>query len=154
MKNLCLTLSVCIGFSVPAFATVTLVSPANGSTVSSPVHFAANGTAPSCPTGVAAMGLYVNDQLMSQVNGSTLDVQLTLSPGNYRTVTVEWDNCGGASTAAANIVVPGLISGVTVNAPTPNGTVSSPVTFSATAASSTCAQGIAAMGIYVDNTLQ
>jgi phospholipase C len=154
MKTFCLSISAFLLLSLPAFGDVNLISPANGSTLSSPVHFTANASSSTCSAGVAAMGVYVNDQLAYQVNASSLDMQLSLTPGDYRTVVVEWDNCGGATTASANIVVPGFVSGVTVNSPANNSTVTSPVTFSATAASATCGQGIAAMGIYVDDSLQ
>src|SRR5947209_1127734 len=42
---------------------------------------------------------------------------------------------------------------VTVSSPTPGSTVQNPVHFVATASASTCAQGVASMGIYVNNNL-
>jgi len=42
---------------------------------------------------------------------------------------------------------------VTVTSPTSGSTVSSPVHYVATASASTCAQGVASMGVYVNNQL-
>src|ERR1700761_6420449 len=42
---------------------------------------------------------------------------------------------------------------VTVSSPSAGSTVTSPVSYSATATTSTCAKGVASMGIYVNNKL-
>ena len=154
------TLGICISavtslLAVPAFADVSVSSPANGATMSSPVTYVASATAPTCSAGVAAIGIYVNNSLVYQVNGSSLNTQLTFNPGSYNTVVQEWDNCGGSSIAPVNIAIPGgsAQNGVTVTSPANNSTVTSPVSYNATAGSSSCASGVAAMGIYVNNSL-
>ena len=141
--------------TAPVFATVSVSSPQNGSTVSSPVSYVATATASTCASGVAAMGIYVNNSLVYQVNGASLNTKLTMSPGSYYTVVQEWDYCGGASTTPVSITIPGgsTQNGVTVSSPANNSTDTSPVTFTATAGSTSCAAGVAAMGIYVNNTL-
>jgi hypothetical protein len=140
--------------AAPAFATVTVTSPASGATLSSPVHYVAAATTSTCPRGVASMGIYVDDKLTYVVDGITMNTTLTLSPGTYSTVVEEWDKCGGASYTPVNITVSSLTpTGVVVTTPTPNSTVSSPVTYQATASTSTCSKGVASMGIYVDNKL-
>jgi hypothetical protein len=86
---------------------VQVSSPANNSTVSSPTHFVASATT-SCAQGVAAMGIYTADNALAySANGSTLDTNINLSPGNYNTVVQEWDKCGGSAKTPVAITVSG-----------------------------------------------
>jgi hypothetical protein len=145
-KSVCLF--VCLAsLGVPAaFAGVSVSAPNNGSTVQSPVHYTASATS-TCSKGVASMGIYTaNNQLAYTTQGDTLITQLNLSPGTYHTVVEEWDYCGGATTIPITITVSNA-SGVQVSSPANDSTVSDPVSFTATASSS-CAQGVASMGIY------
>lgn len=129
-----------------AFAGVSVTSPANGTTVQGSVSYVASATT-SCSKGVASMGIYTAPgQLAYVVNGASLNTSLSLSPGTYNTVVEDWDNCGGAGTAAIKVTVNGG-SGVYVTSPVNNSTVSSPANFTATA-TTTCSKGIASMGIY------
>ena len=155
MKRVFPLLAAIFGIAAPALATVSVSSPANNATVTSPVQYIATATASTCASGVSSMGIYVNDQLQYVVNGSSLNTTLALAPGSYYTVVEEWDNCGGATTQPVNITVGTAPSpsGVSVTSPAPNSTVTSPVTYQATATTS-CASGVAAMGIYVNNQLQ
>jgi phospholipase C len=138
----------------PVFAAVTVSSPTAGSTVTSPVHYGATATAPTCAKGVAAMGIYVNNSLVYTVNGATLNTSLTLAKGAEHTVVEEWDNCGGATYTTEDIFVgTPPPTGVTITSPTPGSTVTSPVHYVATASTGSCASGVAAMGIYVNNKL-
>jgi phospholipase C len=139
--------------ALPAFATVTVSSPKSGSSVSSPVSYVATATSSTCSTGVSAMGIYVDNTLAYKVNGATLNTKLSFSPGNYQTVVQEWDNCGGSTTATVDISIPGGQNGVSVTSPANNSTDVSPVTFTATAGSTSCAGGVAAVGIYVNSSL-
>lgn len=148
--------SIILIFASPVFASVSISSPQSGSTVSSPVSYVATASANSCASGVSAMGIYLNNSLVYQVNGGSINTALTLNPGSYYAVIQEWDNCGGASSTPVSITVPGAGStqnGVTVTSPANNSTVSSPVAFTATAGSTTCASGVAAMGIYANQNL-
>lgn len=87
-------------------AGVHLTAPSNGQQVSSPVNFAATATT-NCAKGVGSMGIYTAPYQLAYVsNGPNLNTNPVLNPGTYNTVVVEWDNCGGASTAAATITVP------------------------------------------------
>lgn len=93
------------------------------------------------------MGIYPAPYQLAYVsNGSSLNTNLNLNPGNYNVVIVGWDNCGGATTAAVNITV-NAGSGVYVTSPANNSSVGSPANFVATATTS-CSLGVAAMGIY------
>jgi phospholipase C len=155
MKFLPCSILVSFVLSLPSFASVTVTSPTNGATVSSPVTFAATATAPTCSTGVSAVGVYIDNTLAYHQTGSSLSTSLTIAAGTHQVVVQEWDNCGGATSTSLNIIVPGSApAGVTVTSPANNSTVTSPVTFVASATTTTCAKGIASMGIYVGSTLK
>jgi hypothetical protein len=132
--------------AVSAFATVTVSSPVNGSTVNTNVAFKASAST-SCAKGVASMGIYPAPyQLAYTVGGSSLNTSLPFNPGTYKVVVEEWDNCGGASTATVSITVKSG-TGVFVTSPTTGSTVGSPAHFVATATTS-CSLGVSSMGIY------
>ena len=147
MKRLYLCLQA-LFLTTSAFAGVFVTSPTNGATVQSPVHFVATATT-SCSKGISAMGIYTAPgQLDYVVNGASLDTKLTMSPGSYDTVVQEWDNCGKAVSKTVSITVTGSNSeGVWVTSPANNANVTSPVHYVATA-TTTCANGVSAMGIY------
>lgn len=86
---------------------VTISAPAPNSVVSSTVQYVASAHT-SCPSGVAAMGVYsAPGKLAYKVNGAQINALLNFSPGIYSTVVQEWDNCGGSSTAPVTINVGG-----------------------------------------------
>lgn len=151
LSSLCTAL-ILLMFAAPAFATVFISQPGNGDTVGSPVQFAATGNT-TCWKGVGSMGVYINNSLKYVHTGSSLNTSIGLGAGTYNAVVVEWDNCGGATSAASKINVGGQ-SGVYLASPANNSTVGSPAKYSATASTSTCAQGVAAMGVWVDNSLR
>jgi len=151
MKRYYSSIFVLVFLATSALADVSVSSPENDSQVSSPVHYVAKATAPTCQKGVASMGIYVDDKLVYVVNGASLNTDVTLDPGKYHTVVEEWDYCNGATYTPVDITVTNQ-TGVWVKSPANNSQVSSPVNYVATA-SSTCKKGVASMGIYVDNTL-
>ncbi len=84
---------------------VSVSSPANGSTVSSPVNFRATAST-TCSKGVSAMGIYTAPyKLAYVVNGNSMNYDLALSAGTYSAVVEEWDGCGGAKTTPVTITV-------------------------------------------------
>jgi major membrane immunogen (membrane-anchored lipoprotein) len=86
---------------------VFVTSPANNSTVSSPVNFKATATT-TCSKGVASMGIYTAPNQKAYVgDGASLNTNLTLSAGTYNTTVEEWDNCGGATSTPVTITVSG-----------------------------------------------
>jgi len=122
-------LAMLLASASPALATVTISSPANNSSVSSPVAYQATASS-ACSTGIAAMGVYVNNKLVVTQNGASLSASVPLNSGYYNTVVQEWDNCGGSTTALANITVggggqPSTTTAVAVSSPANNSTVSS-----------------------------
>ncbi len=87
---------------------VFVTAPLNNSQVGSPVNFVATAATTTCSKGVGSMGIYTAPyQLAYVVNGSSLNTNLTLSPGTYNTVVEEWDNCGGAAVTPVTITVTG-----------------------------------------------
>jgi len=94
-----------------AFAGVTVTSPTNNSTVSSPVKYVASATT-SCSKGIAAMGIYSAPGVLAyKVNGASLNTTLSLSAGTYSTVVQDWDNCGGYAKTPVTITVSGSGTG-------------------------------------------
>lgn len=152
MKKLCTAvLFFLMMHTAHAFATTVVASPANGSTVSSTVQYAATANS-TCQQGVASMGIYVDDHLQYVVNGSSLNTSLALSNGAHHTFVQEWDYCGGSTGTPVSVQVAGDTAGVYVSSPANNSTVGSAVNYVATATSS-CSRGISAMGVYVNNQL-
>jgi hypothetical protein len=75
---------------------VQVTTPAPNAAVSSPVHYVASATT-TCSSGVSAIGIYVNEQLVTSVKGLNLDTNLALNAGKQNTVVQSWDNCGGSA---------------------------------------------------------
>jgi hypothetical protein len=131
----------------PAVAGVSVSAPANNSVVATTVQFVATANS-SCAKGISAMGIYTAPNVLAYtVNGGSLNTELTLNPGTYQTVVQEWDNCGGVSKTGVTIIVKGSAPEVQVTSPANNSSVGPQVRYTATASSS-CANGVAAMGIY------
>ncbi|HEY6970110.1 MAG TPA: alkaline phosphatase family protein [Candidatus Angelobacter sp.] len=120
--------------SPPSTSPVSIQSPSNGATVSSPVNFSATynkgGTA-------QYMKVWVDGVAGSPVfNTSTLNTTLTLSSGSHQ-LTVEAGDSAGTYQATVNVSVgsappPPSSSPVSIQSPTNGATVTSPVAFSAT----------------------
>jgi hypothetical protein len=91
---------------------VSVTSPINDSTVSSPVSFAATATT-NCAKGVASMGIHVNNKKVYVVDGATLNTALSISSGIQHITVEEWDHCGGASTTHLTLTV-GTVAAPTV----------------------------------------
>ena len=127
-------------------AGVTVTSPAPGATVTSPVHVVANGTSPA---GVAAMQVYADDQLVYDVNASSIDTTIPLSAGSHNLVIKMWDN-NGAPTSKALTITPSSSAGINIASPTSGQSVGSPVHV---VANGTSPAGVAAMQIYADDQL-
>jgi len=85
---------------------VYIMSPADNSTVTNNVNVVASATT-SCGQGVAAVGVYANDQLVGVSQGSSFNKQVSLQSGPQRTIVQSWDNCGGSTVKELNLVVQG-----------------------------------------------
>ena len=86
---------------------VNVSAPQTNSTVSPTVQYVASATS-SCPSGVAAMGIYTAPGVLAySTQGARVNTLLNLNPGVYHTVVQEWDKCGGSSVAPVAITVGG-----------------------------------------------
>jgi phospholipase C len=139
-----------VAYAMPALATVAVTTPTNNATVGSTVQVVASSST-TCAKGVASSGIYIDNALTYTVKGTSVNTAITLKPGKHSVVVQEWDNCGGASTAPLTLTVP-TVGGVTVASPANGATVGTPAPFVASATTN-CAQGVAAMGVYVNNSL-
>jgi 6-phosphogluconolactonase (cycloisomerase 2 family) len=92
-----------------AFATtpvVTVTSPANKSTVSSPTHFVATASSSGCTKGISAIRIYSAPGVSAYtVSGGNLNGYISLANGTYNAVVQAWDNCGGVGKATVTITV-------------------------------------------------
>src|SRR5438876_1018698 len=85
---------------------VTISTPGNNSQFQSPAHFIASATSPQCTQGVIGMRIYLAPHVVAyKVQSNSIDTQLTLTPGNYKTVVQAWDACGGVGKTAVNFTV-------------------------------------------------
>lgn len=148
MKRLPHTLLVLVMLTAPAFANVTVSSPGNGATVTSPAKFVATASTTTCSRGVGSMGIYVDNQLEYVVNGTSVNTSLALSAGSHNAVVQEWDQCGGASKTAVPITVANN-GGVHISWPANNSTVAPISGFVATATTG-CAKGVSSMALFLD----
>ncbi len=137
--------------SACAFANVTVRAPQSGQTVAPLTNFVATANTTTCSYGVAAMGVYVDNQLEYVTNGHSLNTSLNLTVGHHNTVVQSWDFCGGVSKASVPVTVQ-TNDAVWVTSPVSGSTTSPQTNFVATATSS-CPGGVSAMGIYENNQL-
>jgi major membrane immunogen (membrane-anchored lipoprotein) len=130
-----------------ALAGVSVSAPANGSYVSAGVQYVANATT-TCSKGISAIGIYsAPGNLVYSTSGSSLNTELTFSPGTYQTTVQEWDNCGGSSATPVTIYVSQGAAEVSVTAPKNNSTVNNQVQYVASSTTN-CSKGVASMGVY------
>ncbi len=145
----------------PSQGSVTISSPSNGASVSSPATFVASAAPASSAHPITAMAVYVDNNLMYTVNAAGVNKSLTLASGAHYVVIQAWDTAGAVYKSAINITVasapppppPPSTTGVTISSPSNGTTVGSPATFVASAAPASSAHPITAMAIYVDNNL-
>jgi hypothetical protein len=85
---------------------ISVTSPVSGATVG-PVNAFVATASTSCPQGVSAVGVYVNHSLAYVAQGSSLNTQITLTPGTQNTVVQAWDNCGSTTSTPVPLTVTG-----------------------------------------------
>lgn len=151
MKRLYFLISLIAILPSTAWAGVQVTSPLSGGTVGTSVNYVATAST-SCSKGVASVGVYVDSKLVHVTNGKSLNTTLNMGVGSHNTVVQEWDYCGGSTYTPITVNVTDQ-TGVWVLSPANNGTAGTPVRYSATATTATCAKGVASMGVYVNNQL-
>ncbi|MGI9100864.1 MAG: Ig-like domain-containing protein [Terriglobales bacterium] len=148
MRNFFLVLMT-VALAASCFATVTISSPASGSTVSSPVHVVAYGT-----NGTNAMILYVDNNKQYTANSTTLDTTFSLSTGTHSLVVSGWDNSGNVTQAKESITVGSSSTSTStsgsyakITSPSSGASVNSPFTLNASAST---ANGVSGWVVYSD----
>lgn len=145
MRSIVTTVVVVLMMAAAAFADISVTSPANGSTVTSPAHFVASA---SSGYPITAIRIYVDNNPVYTTNSAYLDTQISMSPGNHYVVVQAWDSSGAVFRSPMQLTVSGSTGGVVIHSPGNGAAVSSPVPISASGYSS---RPISAMRVYVDN---
>jgi len=123
---------------------VTISSPANGATVTSPVRVVASASSSNT---ITSMQIYVDNVSVYGNSSNKIDTQLTMAAGNHTVVVQAWDSTSAVFKAQVGITVT-VPAGVTVSTPRNGATAGSPVHVVASASSG---NPITTMRIYVDN---
>ncbi len=97
-----MTASASSSLTVTNVFQVNAISPADGSMVTGPVHFAASTTS-TLP--VSALRIYVDNNSMYTVDAATMDTTLVLTPGKHYVVLQGWDSSGLVAKTPLNITV-------------------------------------------------
>jgi hypothetical protein len=152
MKALSVFALALLAGAAPAFANVTVVSPVNGATVTSP--FALSATASPCSSQpISAMGYSLDSSSNSTIVKSTsTSASVSATAGSHVLHVKSWGASGASCVTSVSINV--------VQAQATNGTVSSPVNgaavtspFGVAASGTYCnAQPITAMGYSLDSS--
>jgi hypothetical protein len=139
--------------AAPAFASVTVQGPLNGSSVTSP--FTLNATATACSyQSIASMGYSLDSSPNAlTVKGSSIAASVTATVGSHTLHVKSWGVNGAACTTnvAITVVQPSTTtSNLAITVPVNGATVSSP--FSLVAAGTLCSgKAITSMGYYLDS---
>ena len=124
-------------------------SPANYSTVSSPVPVQATADASPGHT-ITGWHIYVDGQDVYTAGSVTsINPNVNMSGGNHTVIVRAWDTSGNYGDQTLNITVDNNKPTVTISTPTNNSTVGSPVNLQATATPSS-GQKITGWWVYVD----
>lgn len=145
--------SLLLGLVVPAMASVTVSSPYNGSTVSSPFTLSASAGACSNQT-IVAMGYSLDASTSTTTfKSASINTSVSAAAGGHTLHVKSWGNAGASCVTDVALTVSSSSSsgGPSVSAPQSGSTVSSPFTLSAS--SSSCnGQPTSAIGYSVDNS--
>jgi 6-phosphogluconolactonase (cycloisomerase 2 family) len=139
-------LTILLFFATVLYAApkITIVSPQTGEVAGSPVFYEAYAVSSACSKGIASIRVSSAPGVTAfTTQGDHLETFLTLQPGTHNTVVQTWDNCGQVSKTVVVVKVTAA-TGVTVYLPSSK-TAQSPVHVAASAQSSACSKGIAAM---------
>src|SRR6202035_2836426 len=159
MKALFLSLGLAATMCAPAFAAVTVTSPANGAAVTS--SFTLSAAASACSSQpIVSMGYSFDSSAANTfVAGASVVTQVVApSTGTHVLHVKSWGNQGASCVTNVTITVNPASAGVSASSPTTNVVVSSPgngatvnTTFSLVAAGTLCSgQPIGAFGYSFD----
>jgi hypothetical protein len=108
---------------LPCAAAVTVSSPANNTTVTSPARVVAKA---SGTTAITAMAIYVDNVLKVKVSGASIDKYVTMSAGSHKVVVQAWDSNGTTYKTPLSLTV-SATSGDTGGSGTSTGTTISDI---------------------------
>ena len=94
--------SATVTVQAPIPYVVSVASPLNGSTVSSPVHFVAAATSPFPVTG---MKVYVDSVSVYTTTAASFDTYVSLAPGTHAVTVKAWNTTGAIASQKLNITV-------------------------------------------------
>jgi hypothetical protein len=94
-----------------SFAGVTVTSPSNGTTSSSPVHFVASA---SSSNPITAMRIYVDSSSVYSTSSNRIDTYLAMSGGGHYVVVQAWDSTGAVFKTPISLTVSGSSGGGSV----------------------------------------
>jgi acid phosphatase len=100
------------------------------------------------PTPVTTVQIYIDSVLVYQVSGTGVQATIPISTGKHWVVVQEWNKAGATYKKGMYVTVQSVP--ITISSPKANATVTSPVTVTASAPSSSAVQ---TMQIYIDNSL-
>jgi hypothetical protein len=160
MKVLCLSLSMAaLVCAVPSFAAVTITSPVNGGTVTSPFTLVA-AASPCSSQSITAMGYSFDSSATTTfIYSTSVAAQVSAAAGTHVLHVKSWGNQGTSCVTNVTIFVSATAApassstttNVTVTSPANGATVSSP--FSLSANGTLCSsQTISAMGYSLDSS--
>ena len=133
-------------FSVTsATPSVSIISPATGTGVISPIFVSAKSID---PTPVKTIQIYEDHNLIYQVTGTGVQANIPMSVGQHLLAVQAWNAAGQTYKKTVNLTVIGVP--ITISSPKANATVGSPVTIPASAPSSSTVQ---TMQIYIDDKM-
>jgi hypothetical protein len=158
MKTLPLAVYLFSALTAPAFAAITVNSPANGTQVTSPFPISANASTCSAEP-VAAMGYSLDNSANTTiVNRNSISATISASVGAHTLHIKSWgpNNAACVANVAVNVVAPKSTTPptavtLTVSNPQNNASLTSP--FALVATGGTCSgEPVAAMGYSLDNS--
>lgn len=99
-----IVMAAIIAGALPMFAGVSITSPTNGATVSSPVHVTASASS-STSASITSMRIYLDNVNVYTVNGSSLNTYINASTGSHSLVVQAWDANGSVYKSTETISV-------------------------------------------------
>ncbi|MFP5206376.1 MAG: hypothetical protein ACLGSH_13545 [Acidobacteriota bacterium] len=166
LRKSSLALSLLAACAIPAFASITVYSPANDAAVSQ--QFTLTAVASSCSNQpVSAMGFSLDSSSSTTVVKSTsIDATVSAASGNHTLHVKAWGNAGAscmsnvtinvgarstATTGTLTTASGSTLQGIAVASPAGNATVYSPFVLNASAGYCS-SQAVTAMGFSLDNS--
>jgi len=129
---------------------VTVSSPANGSTMPSPIPIDASAS-PSAGHSITGWWVYVdNVGVYNKGAVSTISPKISMSDGKHTVVVRAWNSSGNFGDQTLNLTVNASKPTVTISAPSNNASVGSPMNLKASATASS-GQKITGWWVYVDS---